>query len=130
MTLQSLMAADTAAIFLNTGELAQSVTHYRRGDMNVPATITALVELDDQPDHEPAIDDERGAKRSRRGRLWMATSVTVDSRERQEGRSLFLIGTELWRAEKTIVEETQTGMQCVRIVREEPIQSNRLRTGP
>lgn len=130
MTLAEQIAAATSSVFLNTDWLGQAITHYPRGDRNQSETVTAVVELDNEPMAEPPVDDARGAKRVRRGRLWMADTVSVDARERQEARSMFSIDGLLWRAERTIVEDTMSGMQCVYVIREEPIQSNRTRIGP
>lgn len=130
MTLATQIAAATNGVFLNTHWLGESITHYPRGDVNNGVTVTAVCELDPQPDAEPPVDDARGAKRMREGRIWLATSVSVDVRERQEMRSLFSVGGLLWRAERSVVQDTMSGMQCVYVVREEPIQTNRTRTGP
>ena len=118
MSLASQIAADITSVFLNTDEVARSVTRYPLGVVPNAVPITVIWEPDDDEKRNSGQHEERGRDNIRMGWLRVAAAAAVVPADR------WLIDSAVWETQGI---QTVDGMQYARLVRVE----NELRnTGP
>lgn len=110
MSLATLIAADVSAVILNTDDFAEAVTRYPLGVTASGAATTAVFFED-----EPVKSEQGGEEVIRGGRLFLASSVTVDPRDSWLIRSL------VWQCAG--VESADTGSKIVRVERSDRIST-------
>ena len=124
MTLASQISADATAIFLETDDFAQTITRYAGGSTGSSSTITCIVDLDDEEQGQgTAIEDERGTKIVRYGRLDMLSTQTIVVNEQGRDSDTFLIDSELWCAVRFDGRDGIAGMKTLIIRRDEKISA-------
>lgn len=102
-----------------------AVIHYPLGVVADGVEIDAIVSLDDEEEPDP--DTMQGARRKRKGKLDVSSSLTITVSERPKNRDTFLIDEELWGACGLAAGPGEGGLQTVLIEREEPISTKRTR---
>lgn len=74
MTLAAVMQSDVSSVFMQTGEFAESVIRYVKGDSEHRQSFTAVVDL-----MQPEFSEERGRGYITRGTVIVDDSVTVSA---------------------------------------------------
>lgn len=128
-TLKTTIAADRA-VFLDTDEFGESITHEPLGVTGSAVTIAAIVELDDEALGDvsgDAVDRPAQTQITRLGKLEVSTAVTITVRENRENCDTFVINSERWRALRILGRDSVAtgGLQTVLIERVERISTRR-----
>ncbi len=128
-TLKTTIAADRA-VFLDTDEFGESITHEPLGVVANAATITAIVELDDEALGDASgdgVDRPAATQITRLGKLEVSTAVTITVRENRENCDAFIINNERWRALRILGRDNVAsgGLQTVLIERIDRISTRR-----
>lgn len=129
MTLQAQITTDATTVFLNTSDFAQSITHRPLGIKADDATITAIVDLDDETgmNQAPPVDSPFGTQIVRIGYIEVLSTVTVTCAEQEQWRDQFVIGGELWVAYRIMGRDGITGLQRVCVLTKEGVSTKQTR---
>lgn len=112
MTLKTEIAADTTAVFLDTDDFAETVTHRPADDSDNDTDVTVVFIEERRTDTK---ETNKGAKYVRNAVIWVASSVTVTKKD------TWIHNSEKW---QTVAEgRTQGGMKQVMVTRGEQIKT-------
>ena len=120
MTLAAQIALDVSAVFLETDDFAQTITHYPEDDRESGESVVAVFDLD-QLEGGGGVDGEGRRIHSdanstirEAGVVECATTVDVTT-GRTQRNSTFLIDGEIWQAKRILSKDTD--MQSVLVIR-------------
>lgn len=136
MSLRTQITADATAVFLQTNDFAQSITHYPMGDPSAAETVTANVDFDDEDFNKPDTINQNGERIYRRCLVDLSTSVNVTCSERSNQRDQFAIEDPIsgelvaWHAIRLAGRDPMPGMQTVVCHRADTITTKRTRLKP
>ena len=131
MGLQARIAADAANLFLGAdsgrlGSFMQTISRNPAGVTASAVSVSAIVDLDDEESAQGMqIEDERGRRITRHGRLELSTDVTVLVSEEGRNCDTFTIDGELWTALRVEGRDGIDGLQTVIIRRDEKVSTKK-----
>lgn len=121
MTLASQIALDVSAVFLDTDDFAQTITHYPEDDRERRESIVAIFDRDDLEGASSGLDgdarrlhNEDASTVRESGVVECSTAVEVTT-GREQYNSTFLIGGQIWTAKRVL--SIDADMQSVLVIR-------------
>lgn len=122
MTLAARIALDVSAVFLETDDFAQTITHYPEDDREGGESIIAIFDTDELEGQTGGGNDGEGRRLHSdnsttirdTGVVECASTVEITT-GRTQRNSTFLIDDEIWQAKRVISRDTD--MQSVLVIR-------------
>lgn len=131
-TLKQQMTADVSTVFLNTDEFAETVTHYPAGNLAAGASVSAVVDRDNEAmaglgsGEGPQFDRRESVKLRRSAVLEVPATVSVTEGSGTHQSSPSLWGFDGFRWTTVRILERDEDLQLVLVTRLDKIATRRV----